>query len=108
MTSLISGLGVQRVKIMARKTNNELSLLPGFFFYPQDVEGLEELTYEDRCELCTNQGNYTVDLYMHVAKNAVVCHLDNCRIPTHRRPGTATPGYNCVPVDLREVIQLKC
>lgn len=107
MVSLISGLGGQRVKIMARKTNNELSLLPGFFFYPQDTTGLEELSYEDRCELCTNQGNYTIDLYMHVDKGAVTQHLDNCRIPTYRRPGTEIPGFGDIPIDLREVVQVK-
>lgn len=107
MTSLISGLGVQRVKIMARKTNNELSLLPGFFFYPQDVEGLEELSYEDRCEICTNQGDNLPSTYVHVAKVAVNAHLDNCRIPTHRRPGTPIPGKGKIPIDLREVIQIK-
>jgi len=107
MASLISRLGGQRVKIMARRTNNELSLLPGFFFYPQDTTGLEELSYEDRCEICTNQGNYQLDLYVHVAKLAVTAHMDNCRVPTHRRPGTVTPGYGEVPVDLREVVQIK-
>lgn len=107
MASLISRLGGQRVKIMARKTNNELSLLPGFFFYPQDTTGLEELSYEDRCEICSNQGNYQLDLYVHVAKDAVNSHLDNHRIPTHRRPGTEIPGYGKIPVDLREVIQVK-
>lgn len=107
MPSLISKLGAQRVRTMSRKTNNELSLLPGFFFYPQDKTGLEELSYEDRCEICTNQGNYTLDLYMHVAKDAVIAHLDNCRVPTHRRPGTEIPGYGKVPFDLREVVQIK-
>lgn len=107
MSSLISKLGAQKVKIMARKTNNELSLLPGFFFYPQDTTGLEELSYEDRCLVCTNQGNYTVELNMHIAKETVSAHLDNCRIPTYRRPGVTIPGYGKVAVDLREVIQIK-
>lgn len=104
MPSLISRLGKQRVKIMARKTNNELSALPGFFFYPQDATGLEELTYEQRCDIYSNQGCYGIDL---TNKGDMECGLANARIPTHRRPGTEIPGYGKVPIDLRGVIQAK-
>jgi len=104
MPSLISSLGAQRVKTMARKTNNELSALPGFFYHPQDSEGLEELTYEQRCEIYSNQGSYGIDLGN---KGDVECYLSNARIPTHRRPGTAMPGFGKVPIDLRGVLELK-
>lgn len=104
MPSLISSLGRQRVKTMSRKTNNELSALPGFFFHPQDTDGLEELTYEQRCEIYSNQGHYGVDL---TNKGDVECGLANARIPTHRRPGTEIPGFGKVPIDLRGVLELK-
>lgn len=91
---------------MARQTNNELSKLPGFFYYPQDKTGLEELTFDQRAELRTNQGNYMVALWKSEAnmKTDLVCDFDNSRIPTHRRPGTVIPGNGDVPFDLREVI----
>lgn len=106
MASLISRLGGQRVKIMARKTNSELSLLPGFFFCPQDTTGLEELSYEERCEICTNQGNFGPASWTSIV-SAVNAHLDNCRVPTHRRPGTVIPGFGKIPIDLREVLEIK-
>lgn len=109
MSSFISGLGKQRVKIMARKTNNELSALPGFFFHPQDTTGLEELKREDRVELLTNQGNYMVDFYKDSGSwtEEISSMLENSRIPTHRRPGVPIPKYAAVPFDLRGVIEVK-
>jgi len=109
MSSLISKLGKQRAKIVARKTNNELSALPGFFFHPQDTTGLEELKREERVELLTNQGNYVVDFYKDSASWAVEISnmLENSRIPTHRRPGVPIPKYGAVSFDLRGVIEVK-
>ena len=94
---------------MARNTNMELVALPGFFFYPQCKDGLEELSKKERFELLLNQGNYTVGLHMEDPRMEadLVCSCDNGRIPTHRRPGVVIPGYGNVPVDLREVIDLK-
>lgn len=112
MPSLISSLGAQRVKTMARKTNNELSALPGFFYHPQDSEGLEELSYDQRVELFANQGNYSADLSAYLPGSQerngdMECALANSRIPTHRRPGTEIPGFGKVPIDLRGVLELK-
>jgi len=93
---------------MTRKTNSELDALPGFFFYPSDTEGLEELTYSQRCELLTNQGNYMVPVWQNdpMMKGDVECMLSNSRIPTHRNVGVVIPGNGDVPFDLRTVIQL--
>ena len=93
---------------MARMTNNELSKLPGFFFYPPDKEGLEELTFQQRCDVMVNQGLYAVTQWRNDPRMEVdlKCMADNGRIPTHRRPGVAIPEMHDVPVDLREVIEL--
>ena len=107
MSSLISKLGKQRAKIVARKTNNELSALPGFFFRPQDRTGLEELSYEDRCQLMINQGDTVIGMFMHIAKADTEGKLANARIPTHRRPGVPIPKYGAVSFDLRGVIEVK-
>lgn len=94
---------------MARQTNNELSKLPGFFYYPAQQEGLERLTMEQRVELMANQGNYIMlgMLIPHESTDAfcdLTCTLDNGRIPTHKRPDAVTPAFGDVPFDLREVI----
>jgi len=93
---------------MARLSNNELSALPGFFYYPRDVAGLEELTFEQRGEIRTNQGHYMMPTWMcdPAMRADVICDFDNARIPTHRRPGTVIPTYGHVPFDLREIIEL--
>lgn len=93
---------------MARMSNNELSKLPGFFYYPADKTGLEELSFEQRCELMENQGLYMVTQWKNDPNMEIdlKCMADNGRIPTHRRVGTPLPGHHCVPVDLREVIEL--
>lgn len=90
---------------MTRKTNNELSLLPGFFFHPQQDDGLVKLSFEDRCLLLENQGNYMVPLWVRDPnmRTDLECSLENSRIPTHRQPDAAIPGYGDVPFDLREV-----
>ena len=89
-------------------SNNELSKLPGFFYYPPDKTGLEELSFEQRCELMENQGLYMVTQWKGDPNMKVdlICMADNGRIPTHRRPGVVMPGQYNVPVDLREVIEL--
>jgi hypothetical protein len=80
---------------------NESRTLPGFFYYPSDVTGLEELTYEQRCELLTNQGNYMVPLWQSdpSMRMDVQCALDNSRVPTHRHPGAVIPTYGAVPFE---------
>lgn len=94
---------------MTRTTNNELGLLPGFFFHPQCADGLEKLTDEERFILFENQGNYLVGVWREdpTMKTDLICACDNGRIPTHRRVGAVIPGYGSVPTDLREVIDLK-
>lgn len=95
---------------MSRKTNNELGKLPGFFFYPSDTEGLEKLTFEQRCELHENQGLYSLGLLSVLSsgqKGDLECSLANHRIPTHRRPDAVIPSYGNVPIDLREVIEVR-
>lgn len=94
---------------MARNTNMELVAMPGFFYYPRCKDGLEALTKKQRFELLLNQGNYAVATYMEDPNMELdlVCSCDNSRIPTHRRPGTELPGYGNVPLDLREVVDLK-
>lgn len=93
---------------MARQTNNELAQLPGFFFHPQNKEGLEELSFDERCLLRENQGNYMIPLWKNdpAMRGDLECDLCNGRIPTHRRPGTVIPGNGDVPFDLREVIEV--
>lgn len=93
---------------MSRKTNNELSLMPGFFYYPLETEGLEELTFEQRCQLMEYQGLYMVTQWKGDPKmeGDLRCMADNGRIPTHRKPGVELPEYGDVPIDLREVIEL--
>jgi hypothetical protein len=96
---------------MARQTNNELSRLPGFFYYPSQSEGLVLMTMEQRVEIMANQGNYTM-VGMQIPHEStgefidLKCLLDNGRIPTHKRADAVTPGYGSVPFDLREVIHL--
>lgn len=94
---------------MARETNNELSLLPGFFFYPKCADGLEELSRDDRILMVENQGSYGIRLIKDDAASQtdLNCLLDNSRIPTHRRPGVKIPDFGSVPLDLREIIQLR-
>lgn len=97
---------------VARYTNYEMSKLRGFYYRPNDKEGLEELTYDQRIELYTNQGNYAAELMAYVGptqerNSDMECALDGARIPTHRRPGTEIPGYGKVPFDLREVVEVK-
>lgn len=94
---------------MGRNTNNELSALPGFFYYPRCNDGLEKLTDRERYTLLLNQGNYTVGLSMEdpAQFGDLNCACDNGRIPTHRREGAVIPEYGNVPFDLREVIDLK-
>lgn len=94
---------------MSRNTNNELVALPGFFFYPRCTDGLVKLTDQERFTLLENQGNYMVTMYkedesMH---GDLLCACANGRIPTHRRPDAVIPGNGGVPLDLREVIELK-
>mgnify|MGYP001045423812 CR=1 FL=1 len=94
---------------MARNTNNELLVLPGFFYYPRCNDGLEKLTDYERYTLLLNQGNYIVAASMEdpVQFGDLNCACDNGRIPTHRRAGAVIPEYGHVPIDLREVIDLK-
>lgn len=94
---------------MARTTNNELLLLPGFFFNPQCTDGLEKLTDRQRFDLFENQGNYMAWMCREdpTLKTDLICACDNGRIPTHRRADAVIPGYGSVPMDLREVIDLK-
>jgi len=81
--------------------------LPGFFYYPtpeQCLEGLEELTNEQRFELLENQGNYVVSFYKddpaYLGDLLVACA--NSRIPTHRVPVTPIPDYGSVPMSFLE------
>lgn len=94
---------------MARETNNELSRLPGFFFYPKCADGLEELSLGERVELLENQGHYGMTRIQNDPATRADLNdvLDNGRIPTHRRPGVPTPSFGRVPQDLREVEQLR-
>lgn len=94
---------------MSRNTNNELAALPGFFYHPHCAEDLVKLTDQERFDLLENQGNYAVTTYRHEEKmkGELLCVCDNGRIPTHRRPGAVIPGFGKVPLDLREVIDLK-
>jgi len=106
MASIISTLGF-KIKDMARRTNNELSALPGFFFNPREKLDLEKLSFEDRCTLVNNQG-HTNDPFMVVSdREEIEGYLTDMRIPTHRRPGVPLPEFGEVPTDLRGVIEDK-
>lgn len=80
---------------------NESKTLPGFFYCPSDVTGLEELTYAQRCELLTNQGNYMIPLWQNDPgmRMDVQCSLDNGRVPTHKLPDAVIPTYGAVPIE---------
>lgn len=94
---------------MARSTNNELVALPGFFFGPRCEDGLVKLTDDERYTLLQNQGNYAVMTFRDdpAMKGELDVACDNGRIPTHRRPDAEIPDYGSVPIDLREVVDLK-
>lgn len=86
------------------KDNNEMVHLEGFFYYPSNKEGLEELTERQRFELLENQGNYMVGMMIADPDSRLdlICSCDNGLIPTHRSPGKVIPGYGDVPVSFRQ------
>ena len=84
------------------KRKGACSNMSGFFFYPADIEGLEELTLQERYLLLTNQGNchcasQEVQSMTDSQRIDIECTLDNSRLPTHRIPGTKNPTYGSVP-----------
>lgn len=88
-------------------SQNELTKLPGFFFYPLDPAGLVELKLQDRLLIANNQGNYMALVNMprtEMERADTQCFLDNNRIPTHRREDAVIPPFGHVPFDLRETI----
>lgn len=94
-----------------RGPNNELLLLPGFFYCPPDTKGLVKLEPQDRMNIVAQgQALYSATFVDWNDKGQVadlMCHMDNANIPTHRRIGKPMPATGTVPLDLFDISRLK-